>query len=496
DGIVDDLTDIDQDGFADIVDTEVTGGTPGIALENPDTDADGDSNYRDTDSDNDGFDDLIENGDFDGNGTLDNLQKDSGLETAVRGVGSVNPLLALLLLLPVLLRSKKVFSGLNVAGLLVLMSVLSPAAARSDMNHCGRHKPLDSDSAADFKQCFYIGAGLLPVTYVKPEGTASGWSTSDDTDAGYSLFAGWHFKPRWFGELSYADLGEAGLSNVNPSITGTEKISYKIPAVHIGYYFFKPESQFNVYGKLGVATIQNKATTPLVPFDEQNSVGISGGVGVQWRSQSSGLFARLAADFYDKDARSLGIMLGYYFGGTKERARQAVVEPEIKATPVDVPVVMPTVVSYDIDTDADGILDNVDACPATDAGALVDSKGCAIVDISLEGVNFDNNSANITADSKIVLDKAAATLRELPEVRVEVQAHTDSVGSKKYNQKLSEKRAVSVREYLVTQGVAAGQLESKGYGETSPILTNDTEDGRARNRRVELKVIEEKPETD
>ena len=83
DGIVDNLADLDQDGFADLVDTAVVGGVAGAALENPDSDADGDSNYRDIDSDNDGFDDLIENGDFDNNGVPDNLQKDSGLETAV-----------------------------------------------------------------------------------------------------------------------------------------------------------------------------------------------------------------------------------------------------------------------------------------------------------------------------------------------------------------------------------------------------------------------------
>ena len=488
DGIVDDLTDLDLDGFADVVDTVVTGGTAGTALENPDTDADGDSNFRDTDSDNDGFDDLIENGDFDNNGVLDNLQKDGGLETAVRGIGSIGPLSSLLLLLlPVLLRSRASISRVRVMALFTLMLAAFSVQAESDVNYCGRHNPLDSDRDEDFNKCFYIGAGWLPVTHVKPEGVASGWSTSDDSDAGYNIFVGWHFKPRWFGELSYADLGEAGLTNVNPAITGTEGISYKIPALHIGYYFLKPESRFNVYGKLGVSSIRNEATTSLVPFDKQNSVGISGGVGVQWRSQTSGLFARLAADFYDKDARSIGIMLGYYFGGSEKSAKKAaVVIAEPEATPV--PVVAPVVVSYD--TDADGVIDEKDQCADTRKNISANQAGCSIFQVALEGVTFENNSAELKPESKDVLNNAVQAIIASPGVRVEVQAHTDNVGSEKYNQKLSEKRAASVREYLISQGVAAEQVESKGYGEIDPILTNKTEDGRARNRRVELKVIE------
>ena len=495
DGILDNLADLDQDGFADAVDTDVTGGTAGISLENPDTDADGDSNYRDTDSDNDGYNDLTENGDFDGNGIIDSLQNDGGLETAIRGVGSFGPLGSLLLLLlPLLMRTGKSINSLKVTALFLLMiNTFSAAAADTEINYCGRHNPLQSDDNKDFKKCFYIGAGWLPVTHVKPEGIAAGWSTSEDSDAGYSLFAGWHFKPRWFGELSYADLGEAGLTNVNPAITGTEGISYKIPALHLGYYFLKPESRFNVYGKLGVSSIRNEATTSLVPFDKQNSVGISGGVGVQWRSQTSGLFARLAADFYDKDARSIGIMLGYYFGGTEKSSKKSAqhsAEPEVTPVAAPAPVAVPVVASNNVDSDADGVIDGSDQCENTRENIAVDEAGCSIFQVALEGVHFENNSAELKPDSKQVLEQTAQVIIASPGVRVEVQAHTDSVGSKKYNQKLSDKRAASVRQYLVSQGVSATQLESKGYGEADPVLTNETEDGRARNRRVELKVIE------
>ena len=75
-------------------------------------------------------------------------------------------------------------------------------------------------------------------------------------------------------------------------------------------------------------------------------------------------------------------------------------------------------------------------------------------------------------------------------LRIEIHAHTDSMGEVAYNQSLSEKRANSVRDYMIGKGVAAERMVAKGYGETQPIADNGTRDGRAENRRVELKVIE------
>jgi OOP family OmpA-OmpF porin len=75
-------------------------------------------------------------------------------------------------------------------------------------------------------------------------------------------------------------------------------------------------------------------------------------------------------------------------------------------------------------------------------------------------------------------------------LRIEIQAHTDSMGDTAYNQSLSEKRAESVRDYMVDKGIAADRMEAKGYGESQPIADNKTREGRAKNRRVELKIIE------
>ena len=102
------------------------------------------------------------------------------------------------------------------------------------------------------------------------------------------------------------------------------------------------------------------------------------------------------------------------------------------------------------------------------------------------GVTFDFNQATLRPESMPSLERAAAVLGALPGQSFEVQGHTDSVGEDKYNLGLSTHRADAVRSWLVDHGVAAGQLTSRGYGETVAIAPNDTDIGRARNRRVEL----------
>ena len=108
----------------------------------------------------------------------------------------------------------------------------------------------------------------------------------------------------------------------------------------------------------------------------------------------------------------------------------------------------------------------------------------------LEGVNFITDSAELTPESKAILDRTAASLKAWPEVRVEIGGHTDSVADAAYNLELSQRRAETVRAYLIHEGIHAGRLVAKGYGMTRPIAPNDTEAGRARNRRVELTRID------
>jgi outer membrane protein W/outer membrane protein OmpA-like peptidoglycan-associated protein len=138
------------------------------------------------------------------------------------------------------------------------------------------------------------------------------------------------------------------------------------------------------------------------------------------------------------------------------------------------------------DSDRDGVVDTADNCPNTPAGVKVDARGCEIV-ITLKGVNFETSSAKLTPDSVAILDQAVAVLKQRAGSQVEVQGHTDSRGKDALNLTLSQKRAESVRAYLVKGGIDAARLTAKGYGETAPVASNDSDEGRAQNRRVDLK---------
>ena len=108
--------------------------------------------------------------------------------------------------------------------------------------------------------------------------------------------------------------------------------------------------------------------------------------------------------------------------------------------------------------------------------------------IVLRGVNFEFDSAEIDPASSVVLDAAADQLRECPNVSVRVEGNTDSIGTDAYNQGLSERRSEGVMGHLIGRGVSASRLTSVGYGESQPIASNETDEGRALNRRVELKT--------
>ncbi len=162
-----------------------------------------------------------------------------------------------------------------------------------------------------------------------------------------------------------------------------------------------------------------------------------------------------------------------------------------------------------LDSDGDGIPDYLDDCPNTPPGLKVLPNGCALVGdcrkprpgeaidkngcaldkrFILRGVKFEFDSDRLTKPSEKILTEVGDTLKSYPTVKVDVEGHTDDVGSDGYNQGLSERRANVVRRFLIDRGAVAANLKPVGFGESVPIDTNATEAGRDNNRRVEFKV--------
>ncbi|PWS31087.1 OmpA family protein [Pedobacter paludis] len=168
---------------------------------------------------------------------------------------------------------------------------------------------------------------------------------------------------------------------------------------------------------------------------------------------------------------------------------------EVEALKTRVSAVEKSVEDLKKDTDGDGVADQFDKCPGTPAGTAVDGSGCplpvpAAVTAPTTGVTgfekigFDFNSSVLKTESYPTLDKLSSVLRENGG-KVTVNGYASSEGTAAYNLKLSKDRANSVKTYLVNSGVNASQVATKGNGEANPIASNDTEEGRIQNRRVE-----------
>ena len=135
------------------------------------------------------------------------------------------------------------------------------------------------------------------------------------------------------------------------------------------------------------------------------------------------------------------------------------------------------------DSDGDGVTDDIDQCPNTPSGAPVNEEGCWIID----NVYFDFDKADIKSEYYAVLVEIADVMKINPDISVLIEGNTDSIGAEKYNEKLGERRAMAAKQYLVNQGVSEDRISTVSLGFSMPADTNDTEAGRAKNRRSEFK---------
>lgn len=327
--------------------------------------------------------------------------------------------------------------------------------------------------------------------YVEPRvgGTITDDARDVDNSLFYGLAVGKHLNEDWSAELNLLTGrhdGESGGPDQRISAVSADVLRV-----------FDRESRFAPYLTGGIGVIEDD----LKPGASRSNFLAQAGVGalVQlWESESGSssfsLRPELKArwDANDKLDRPLDLLAGLGFQFAFGAPRPAAVV-SLPPAPAPAPVAPPPPAAKPavLDSDGDGVLDDRDRCPDTPSGTAVDAVGCPLKGaITLVGVLFENDSSKLTGTSSAVLDPLATGLKAHPRLRIEVQGHTDSVGSDAYNLKLSQARAETVRDYLVSHGVPAAELTAKGYGETQPIAENKSADGRAQNRRVVMSVLD------
>lgn len=145
------------------------------------------------------------------------------------------------------------------------------------------------------------------------------------------------------------------------------------------------------------------------------------------------------------------------------------------------------------DSDGDGIADAKDPCP-NEAGT---NNGCPelmdeekeVLAAALEGVKFKTDSDELLPESFSKLDAVLTLMKKHPDFNLKISGYTDNSGDADYNLSLSDKRAHSAEQYLISKGISASRITAKGYGEASPVASNDTPEGRSKNRRVEFDLL-------
>ncbi len=373
------------------------------------------------------------------------------------------------------------------------------------------------------KPGLYASAGL-GVSYLTPEtGNAPGVDVNEPTVPGGQVTLGLDLNKHLSLEMHSADLGSAGLSPAG-------RVNYHANGASALYYAGKSRHQkgrrgLSAFGRLGVASMENSPVGP-VNYSGPEELGPLYGGGLEYNTRS-GLGMRAELISFDTDAQYAQLGLMYRLGQRKpadfeilEVVEAPVVVPPVEPAIVEqtvaepiteqpvlsdsrlmppeeseatqdaaesiLPVPMMAAASLPKDTDRDGVLDRSDECPGTFRNSTVDRNGCAIFAGSIEGITFKTASAELTDSAVDILDDASRTLRSYPRTHLTIKAHTDNQGDSNKNQMLSERRAKTVVDFLARRGFPYARMTAKAYGERSPLESNDTAQGRAKNRRVEI----------
>jgi outer membrane protein OmpA-like peptidoglycan-associated protein len=361
----------------------------------------------------------------------------------------------------------------------------------------------------------YVGAGI-GQSRLDPDLEKSNYNNDENSPWAWKLTGGMDINDYISVEGFYSDLGSVKLKpdgEIRYQMFGANGL------LHIWAYGDEREKgSIALYAKAGINHMVNDSSD--VGYDKINTTQLMGGIGVEAYFQSK-FSVRFEIESYDTDALLVSLNLVKRFGFESKKVEQKeftdlvdsmvslnlakrfgpesekVAQKEFVAMVDSLPetasgpgiVMLAPVV---LDSDSDGLIDDDDECPNTPKGMRVDNVGCAtfIGEVSnlISNVQFETDSSIITEPSKVILNKVAGMLLSYTNIDVEVQAHTDNVGSAFHNNSLSQRRAKSVVKYLTEKSIVESRFRSSGFGEEKPIADNNTKAGRAINRRVEFKL--------
>lgn len=325
-----------------------------------------------------------------------------------------------------------------------------------------------SISQADPGQ-FYVAPGLQWLNFADDTGLGE--------DAGWSAGVGYQFTERLSVELSTFDL--------DPDLpTGGD--------IDLDHY--RVDGLYDVGQSLGSWQPFVVGGLGNTKFDGDNDSLLNVGAGfkvnlterLQWRTAMR-RYQYLGRDHEDVDYGFDSALVFYFGGGNQSRTTART------PTPARTPVAAPSEAAP-VDSDGDGVPDSRDACPDTPRNYAVDGRGCPIPVEEVARVelmvNFDFDRSEVKPEYLDEIQEVTDFMEQYPDVVVELEGHTDSVGTEQYNEGLSQRRANAVRQVMLDRfGISAGRVTARGFGEGQPVASNDTAAGRAQNRRVVTVII-------
>lgn len=370
-----------------------------------------------------------------------------------------------------------------------------------------------------FRKRLYAGASFGTTT-LKPDTGGTVFTVANDSSTSTQLRIGIDLHNKLSLELDTAVLGQSDLAQAGTSVSYT---AASVSALVYGLTGVKNRSLrqgWSAYGRIGYSMLQR--ASEVIPLDYTDNgliLGIGGEYGLK-----SGLAFRAELTRFDSDASAVNLGAIYRFGRPPESiakvfvnaakpaltsddtrvaaAGRALGGSNMKTEPLSHNRQQPLAGSSlalaakrwqpkagKNDVDGDGVKNALDQCPDTVPTTTVNKDGCGLFDAVLSNVTFKPGSSWLTPKARGELDALTITMLAFPEARVQIRAHTDNKGPADLNLALSARRAESVVTYLREQGVGEMQLETMGLGESQPIDTNDTAEGRKRNRRVELLTL-------